>query len=359
MEEKDNIQDKQGSNGFGIASLWCGIIGLVLFVAPYIGIFLSIIAIIFSYQQHKIFNTNSATAGKALGIVGVIINVIVLLIIGIAVVGFSGDSNTQESLNEENGINNNQNSQTQKSVEEISGSLEILRVTSSLGNLGDIRIRIKNEGDKILRPNLDIIVQDRNDNIVCEGSPMFGIGTINIEESKVDEISLLGCMFTEDGDYTIKVDLLDSNYNLLDSHTSDLNIDYWSAFDVSSSGSSADENTNENNSGNIEVLRVVNNIANLGDIRIRVENTGNFSFAPNFDITVEDRNKKVVCEGSPMFGVGNLQSSETKTTEISLLGCMFTEDGDYTVIIDLLDNNFNLLDSDSDITTVDYWEAFR
>lgn len=359
MEEKNSIQDKQGSNGFGIASLWCGIIGLVLFVAPYIGIFLSIIAIIFSYQQNKNLNTGSATAGKVLGIVGVIVNIIVLLIIWIAIVGFSGDSTTQESPDKENNIHENQNPQTQESIEQISGNLEILRVTSSLGNLGDIRIRIKNEGDKNLRPNLDIIVQDRNGDVICEGSPMFGVGTINSKKSKIDEISLLGCIFAEDGDYTVKVELLDNNYNLLDSHTSNLNVDYWSAFDISSSESSGSEDANENNSGKIEVLRVVNNMANLGDIRIRVENTGNFSFTPNFDITVQNRNERIVCEGSPMFGIGNLQSSETKTTEISLLGCMFTEDGDYTIIVELLDNNFNLLDSDSDITTVEYWEAFR
>lgn len=359
MEEENNIQNKQKSNGFGVASLWCGIIGLVLFVAPYIGIFLSIIAIIFSYQQHKIFNTNSAIAGKVLGIVGVIVNIIVLLIIGIAIISFSSDSSIEESLNKQNNNNNDQNPETQESIEKISGNIEILRVTSTLANLGNIRIRIENTGNVKIRPNFDISIQNRNGRIICEGSPLFESDSIAVKGSKVDEISLLGCMFTEDGDYTVIVNLLDNNYNLLDIDSSNLTIDYWSSFGISSPSSSQNEEIIENNSGKIEVLRVVNNVANLGDIRIRVENTGNFSFTPNFDITVQDRNERIVCEGSPMFGIGNLQSSETKTTEISLLGCMFTEDGDYKVIVDLLDNNFNLLDSDSDITTVNYWSAFR
>ena len=104
MEEKNN------SNRFGIASLWCGIVGLVLFIAPYLGIFLSIMAIIFSYQQSKINITNSATAGKVLGIVGVIVNIIVILVIGLFIMSFvDSQSILSESIEENKTLKSNTN----------------------------------------------------------------------------------------------------------------------------------------------------------------------------------------------------------------------------------------------------------
>ena len=63
---------KQISKGYGNASLTTGILGLVLFLAPYIGIVLSILAVVFSNKQQPA--TSNANAGRVLGIIGICIN---------------------------------------------------------------------------------------------------------------------------------------------------------------------------------------------------------------------------------------------------------------------------------------------
>ena len=67
----------------------CGIIGLVLFLAPYIGIILSILAVIFSAKQKKIKVTGQSTTGNVLGIVGIVINALILfcVIIFLIIIG--------------------------------------------------------------------------------------------------------------------------------------------------------------------------------------------------------------------------------------------------------------------------------
>jgi len=59
----------------GVASLVCGIAGLVLFLLPYFGIVLSIVAIVVSRK----IDTGMAKAGKIMGIIGTIINGFLLL----------------------------------------------------------------------------------------------------------------------------------------------------------------------------------------------------------------------------------------------------------------------------------------
>ena len=64
---------KQKTNGWGIASLVCGLAGLV---TPYVGIVLSILAIVFhSVQKNKGGPNGMATAGLVLGIIGTILNI--------------------------------------------------------------------------------------------------------------------------------------------------------------------------------------------------------------------------------------------------------------------------------------------
>ncbi|GBE18549.1 hypothetical protein BMS3Abin16_01153 [archaeon BMS3Abin16] len=108
-------------------------------------------------------------------------------------------------------------------------------------------------------------------------------------------------------------------------------------------------------SATLSVDRVVESVANLGKIRITVTNTGEISINPNFDVTVIDSEGKAVCEDSPMFGVGSIESGKSKTDEIQILSCIFNKDGDYTVKVDLLDKEFNKLDTDSKTLTVNYW----
>jgi protein-S-isoprenylcysteine O-methyltransferase Ste14 len=69
---------KEIKKGYGNASLITGILGLVLFLAPYIAIVLSILALVFSNKQIPL--TSNANAGKVLGIIGICINGLLLLL---------------------------------------------------------------------------------------------------------------------------------------------------------------------------------------------------------------------------------------------------------------------------------------
>ena len=79
--------EKQKSSGFGIASMVVSIIGLVGFMAPYISIWLSIIAIVLSDQQRRRGQTGMGTTGLILGIIGVISNLFWLFVVGLLVLG--------------------------------------------------------------------------------------------------------------------------------------------------------------------------------------------------------------------------------------------------------------------------------
>lgn len=79
----------KNTHAYGIASFVLGIIGLLLILAPYIGIFCSILAIVFYGVQKKHEVTGLATAGLVTGIIGTVINAIMLLILLIAVAAVS------------------------------------------------------------------------------------------------------------------------------------------------------------------------------------------------------------------------------------------------------------------------------
>jgi len=74
-------KQKQVSKGWGIAALVTSILGLLLFLAPYVGIFLSIFAVIAAAQQDKIEKTKNAQAGRIMGIIGICINGIMLIFV--------------------------------------------------------------------------------------------------------------------------------------------------------------------------------------------------------------------------------------------------------------------------------------
>ena len=98
--------------------------------------------------------------------------------------------------------------------------------------------------------------------------------------------------------------------------------------------------------------------ANLYPIRITVENTGNVKFCPNFDIYAFDLEDNQKCSGSPMIGMECVYPGKKKTDEIMILSCMFREDGTYILQIDLLDEDYNVIDSKQKPFEVDYWNAF-
>jgi flagellar biosynthesis protein FlhB len=67
------------SNSYGIASFVLGILSIVLFLAPYISIFLGILAIVFARIQEKTYKNSQSTAGFICGIIGTVLAVIMLL----------------------------------------------------------------------------------------------------------------------------------------------------------------------------------------------------------------------------------------------------------------------------------------
>lgn len=76
---------KVEDNTLGITSLVMGIIGLVFFLAPYFGIFFSITGIILGGKQNKYYKTGQGTSGFVLGIIGTILNCMMLFVFIFAV----------------------------------------------------------------------------------------------------------------------------------------------------------------------------------------------------------------------------------------------------------------------------------
>ena len=68
------------SKAYATSSLVLGITGLVLWMMPYFGIVLSILAIIFSRKQKEL---SRSTAGLVLGIIGTCINSILLIFLAL------------------------------------------------------------------------------------------------------------------------------------------------------------------------------------------------------------------------------------------------------------------------------------
>lgn len=92
-------KDKKATYVWGIASLVLSIIGLMLFLAPYIGIICSILAVVFYGIQKKHKTTGVATAGLVVGIIGTVINTVILLfIVGLFVLYSSGETYEDEIL---------------------------------------------------------------------------------------------------------------------------------------------------------------------------------------------------------------------------------------------------------------------
>ena len=108
----------------------------------------------------------------------------------------------------------------------------------------------------------------------------------------------------------------------------------------------------------IEILKVNVQLADLEAIRVRVNNTGNVGISPKFDYTIKDSNGNVISSGSPMLDdIDYVSPGKSKTGELSVIE-MFRKDGQYTLIVDLLDENYNKLSSATTTFTVNYWSKF-
>ena len=77
------------TKSYGIASMITGGLSLVLFLAPYFGLPLAILALVFNYQQKKTNPNGYGMAGQVMGIIGIVINAIMLIIVLLALLFMS------------------------------------------------------------------------------------------------------------------------------------------------------------------------------------------------------------------------------------------------------------------------------
>lgn len=214
------------TNAWGIASLILAILSLILLFAPYFGLPLAIIAVVFSSKQKKIKSTGGATAGLVIGIIGIIFNIIMLLfVIGIlaflGIVGTELDENIIVQSTEES------KKQTETSSKIKSATLSIDKIQTLAASTQPTRVTVINTGDVTINPKFDIYIYDSNGNEVCSGSPLIDeFSRISSKNKETGEFTFM-CMMSKDGTYSMKVDLLDSNYNKLDSKTKDFTVNYW------------------------------------------------------------------------------------------------------------------------------------
>ena len=87
----DTIINEKKEKTLKISSLVCGILSLVLFLMPYFGLPLGILAIVFDNKSKiKSANMIGSPAGKVTGIIGIVINSILLLfLVGMMIAVFN------------------------------------------------------------------------------------------------------------------------------------------------------------------------------------------------------------------------------------------------------------------------------
>jgi hypothetical protein len=98
-------------------------------------------------------------------------------------------------------------------------------------NLYPINITIINKGKSFI-PRFEVKAYNQKGNEVCSGDIMDNLFNDNIlpNQNKTQELIVLGCTFTNDGDYTLKVKLMDTEQNILDLETKDFEVKYWYQF---------------------------------------------------------------------------------------------------------------------------------
>jgi len=219
--------------GLATASLVIGIFGLIFSWIPFFGLILGILALVFGIVGINKINKNTTLKGKGLAITGIVLGIITI-IIGFSVIG---SMNPDNLLPEQNTKVISEQKTTQTTTPKIisqkteSATLTIDRIQVQLANLYPTRLTVNNTGDVSITPKFDIYVYDKNNKEICTGSPIIDtFGTVPAKETKTEEISILGCVFEEDGTYTLKIDLLDSDYTKLSTQSKEFNVDYWGKF---------------------------------------------------------------------------------------------------------------------------------
>jgi hypothetical protein len=78
------------SNVWGVTSLVTGILSCLMFIMPYFGLPLGIVAMVSYGMQRKNGTTGVSTAGLVLGIIGTIINAVVGVIALVVLLAMAG-----------------------------------------------------------------------------------------------------------------------------------------------------------------------------------------------------------------------------------------------------------------------------
>jgi len=146
------------THSWGMASFVLSILGLTLFLAPYIGIVCSILAVIFYNIQKKKEPTKLSTAGLVMGIIGIVFNGLMLIFLAGVLTLFSTTANSVDNLIPDSKISgaNAEDSINQKNI-----SLEIIDLSCNYGDYGWIyaKGRVKNNGNteaKYVKVNIDL-----------------------------------------------------------------------------------------------------------------------------------------------------------------------------------------------------------
>ncbi|MFH1376081.1 MAG: DUF4190 domain-containing protein [Candidatus Woesearchaeota archaeon] len=238
---------KKHTSGFAIASLILGLLG-VWGIGSILAIIFGAVALNQIKKDKNLGGEGMAKWGLALGIIGLIVYTIIFASLGTLfgigslisatdATGYAVVDNSENSEIKDSEISTKQQEDQPEENEPEqkikSATINIDKVQIQLANLYPIRVTVANTGDVTVRPKFDIYVYDSGDNEVCYGSPMIDEFTsIYSGNDKTGELTLMGCMFTKDGTYTLKIELLDSDYNKLDTDTKDFSVDYWDQFNL-------------------------------------------------------------------------------------------------------------------------------
>ncbi|WP_105618748.1 DUF4190 domain-containing protein [Vallitalea okinawensis] len=90
VTSNNNNPDVGKQKGFGIASMVCGIVGLVGICIPYLNYILAILAIVFGIVTLSEMKKTNDKTGKGMAIAGLVLGGISILFSILAIVGFIG-----------------------------------------------------------------------------------------------------------------------------------------------------------------------------------------------------------------------------------------------------------------------------
>ena len=99
-------------------------------------------------------------------------------------------------------------------------------------------------------------------------------------------------------------------------------------------------------SANLSIDNVQIQMSNLYPFRVTVTNTGYDNLEPQFDIRVADASNNTVCEGSPIisdFTNTQLSPAQSKTGQLTLLGCILPNNGDYELTVTVMSGDYTVL----------------